>query len=820
MKKFFYYALSFLLPIVFLLGLGFYLGITPFGNSNLAVSDLGTQYLPFFAYLRQIASGHANVFYSFSIGMGAKVLPLAAYYLLSPFNLLFLVFPNQDVDVLVNLVIMLKIACISSAMLYYLEKTYKKLEFSQLAFSFAYALSSFVAIYLTNLMWLDALIFLPLVTLSLQRLINKKKGLAFSLLIFLSIVTNYYMGYMMCLFAVFYYIYWTLKNTDCASVKEYLQKTKQDLIRFIQYAFLGGAMSAFILIPALVGMMHTGKTEFSLLTFLPYPNFLTDIFVQLGLDNTNFASRLYHLPAIYAGVLPVFLVILYFKLPFTRKEKWLKFYLLTTLFLSFFIQTINAVWHMFQRTAGFPFRNSYMFSFVVLIIAYEAWQRREEISKKMIVCTLFSLLILLSIGYISANLGFGYYGVFDLTPNIYLYVWSIVLFLLASFLLLNKHKKVVVGLILAFFFLDSSANFAQMVAQIPFGQRSSFENYQKKLADSLPQGDSSVLLRVQNNLTKEHSGYNDALLQSFYGVSNYSSTLDEGLRVTLQNLGLFSKNERRIMDKGLTAFTSFLLNVNYEILADGQIQQINPQQSSIAYLFPDWTNLHLETKEPFSNQNRLAKSIMQDGTFSLFDRQVMQNKVTNVWTTKASSTGQLYIYLRGKEEVLVEVWVNGQRERVQVQANRPALLQLADVKQGDQIELKITGYHNANIPEDAVQILKTEELNQVLERMNQKKVQLDYDARQNIFSGTIETAQDSHLFLSIPYDSQWQVLLKGKEVPVKATLDETFMSVPIPAGKHEIEIRFTHSLFKLSAGISIAATLMLMVLSIYHQKKE
>lgn len=173
-KKRLLFVGSFFLPFLLLLFLWTLLGLAPFGNNNLLVSDLGTQYMPFLSTFKTFFQGSSFSLYSFSDALGGSILPLSAYYLLSPFNLLVLLFSYEQLPIAILLIITLKISSMGSALFYYLDKTYSRVSLGTLLFSTAYSLCGFVTVYCLNFMWLDALILLPLIVLGLQRLWDKK----------------------------------------------------------------------------------------------------------------------------------------------------------------------------------------------------------------------------------------------------------------------------------------------------------------------------------------------------------------------------------------------------------------------------------------------------------------------------------------------------------------------------------------------------------------------------------------------------------------------------------------------------------------------
>src|SRR5699024_992056 len=109
---------------------------------------------------------------------------------------------------------------------------------------------------------------LPLVACGLLKLIDNNKVVLYYVSLFLAIVFNYYLGYMLCIFSVCFFIYLALE-------KNLLQQKNHFVIirNFIISSILAGMSAAFVLIPTFAGMMKTAKTSFDLFNYLPSARF-------------------------------------------------------------------------------------------------------------------------------------------------------------------------------------------------------------------------------------------------------------------------------------------------------------------------------------------------------------------------------------------------------------------------------------------------------------------------------------------------------------------------------------------------------------------
>lgn len=61
-------------------------------------------------------------------------------------------------------------------------------------------------------MWLDAMVLFPVILLGIEKIINKGKPTLYCVSLALMFFANYYMAYMICIFAVLYFLTYYFAN--------------------------------------------------------------------------------------------------------------------------------------------------------------------------------------------------------------------------------------------------------------------------------------------------------------------------------------------------------------------------------------------------------------------------------------------------------------------------------------------------------------------------------------------------------------------------------------------------------------------------------
>ena len=252
--------LGFLVPFIILGGIFIGKEIVPWGENMYLRSDMYHQYAPFYKELYNKLTTGGSLEFSWNIGMGVNFTAIYAYYLASPINLLLGLLPEGYIIHAMDFLIIFKTALAGLTCAYYLSKHFNTKSVAVGAVSVFYALSSYMAAFSWNIMWLDCIFLLPLITLGLERLVKEGKYKLYTISLGISIFTNYYIAIMICIFAVIYFF--MLLAVDKTTERPKFYKLRKCL-SFGVFSLIAGGIGAIMFIPELYALGYTVSGDFN-----------------------------------------------------------------------------------------------------------------------------------------------------------------------------------------------------------------------------------------------------------------------------------------------------------------------------------------------------------------------------------------------------------------------------------------------------------------------------------------------------------------------------------------------------------------------------
>ena len=402
-SEYLYLLAAFFLPFTILLGVYACLGTHPFGNSSVLTLDLQAQYIYYYEEIRRLLTQGGSWLYSWKRTLGGEFMGIVAYYGASPLNIIFALFPKDRIADAMMTIQLFKVGFMGLTFGYYIHKTRFVSQMHTIAFSLMYALCAYSVVQLANPMWLDAMIFLPLLILGLEALINERKFILYTASLTMIFITNYYIGYMCGIFTFFYFLYYySLKRDDLmykGEEKISLFKTYgfRTFMRFAFFTLISLLIAAFMLIAAYYSLTF-GKSGFSNPSYSFSLRFdFLDLIVKL-LPGSYDSVRPTGLPMIYSGLLALIAIPLYYMSPaITKKQKVCASMLLAVLLFSFSINVIDLVWHGFSAPNWLNYRYSFVFAFFIIVMAYDAVAHIEKIKFGQVgaVCAILAVLVMI-----------------------------------------------------------------------------------------------------------------------------------------------------------------------------------------------------------------------------------------------------------------------------------------------------------------------------------------------------------------------------------------------------------------------------------------
>lgn len=779
--------MAFAIPILIMLGVFAGKGIYPFGDNSFLRTDLYHQYAPFYMdFLRRLKSG-SSLTYAWEIGLGSNYIALMAYYLTSPFNILLLLCPEGAIVEFITYMIVLKIGLCGLTMAYYLGSKYNTRHMGIAFFGICYALCGYMAAYSWNIMWLDCLWLAPLVILGLERLVKENRPFLYIITLALSILTNYYISIMLCIFLVLYFIC-LVAMMNRQTIKQYLVKGGM----FALSSLIGGGIAAIIVIPAAYALMTTASAETTFPTVLTsYFSIVEMMARHLALVETEIG--LDHWPNIYCGVATfLFLPMYYMNRDISYKEKIGKSALLVIFLLSFSLNIPNYIWHGFHYPNSLPCRQSFLYTILILSMGFEGFRGVKSLSKSQIMGTFWGVTAFVLVAQ----------KIIDAEEFTFRSFYVSLAFIAAYTLLLYLYKTekmesstaIIIGMGVLVMELGLNTAMTSVTTTSRSDYWSNTENYQTLLETAEEESD-TLFYRVEKSSRRTK---NDGAWVGYTSASIFSSTTNAGISDIYAALGL-EGNTNAYSFTGATPLTASLLSVKYTLStsalddstlwdyvdsADGTYLYENLYTLSVGFMIPSdtedlWTYDFLD---PADAQNAFVS--LTAGTGEVLT--AIEGTTSGAqFTAYVEEYSHVYVYVSNNVVDNVTATVNGSITSFS-NVSRGYLLDLGYVEAdstitlttSDEATLDATAYvFNDDAFIEAYEVLSSQSL-EVTSSVN--------TLFKTSLTGTVTAETDGLLFTSIPYENGWVVKVDGEIVETEAFAD-AFLAVELSAGTHTVE---------------------------------
>lgn len=548
--------------------------IHPFGNGCVLVLDLNGQYVWFFEALRNFVKGDASLLYSFARALGGEFLGIYAYYIASPLSYIVCLFPEDRMLEALLTLFLLKTAICGGTFGFYMHRNMKQPKpFSIIIFSTFYALTSYAVVQQHNTMWIDAVMWLPLITLGIEELIKHGKFKMYTIFLALTLFSNFYIGYMVCIYCfIYFFLYYIAHNEEWRNnplhEKNHFFKS---LFRIAFFSMLAIGIAAVILLGAYYAL-NFGKTTFSNPSWKWTLKFdILDLLYKF-LPGSYDTVRPAGLPFVYCGILTLLLLPAYFlsdKYP--MRQKIVSGVFILIFIASFSFSVTDLIWHGFQKPNWLNYRYSFMLCFYLCVLACRAFAGFRTVSLKAVMGTggLIALLCVILQKYTNG----GEY----VKPDDYTCIWFTLIMIFVYLAVLGLLRKtnneqmiaiVLVAAVAIEVFLNGLWNMNALDDDVTYSKYSYYNDFLDKsrpIAEMVQESDQSFY-RMEKTFFRKT---NDNMALNMRGLSGSTSTLNKETIQFLNKMGYASKSHWSKYLGG-TPVNDSLLGLKY-IISDSTI---------------------------------------------------------------------------------------------------------------------------------------------------------------------------------------------------------------------------------------------------------
>lgn len=761
-------AACFLLPTVLFLAVCAAMGFAPFGDSAFLIFDLSDQYAEFLCALKQ-----GEVFFSWNAALGGSYIGTFSYYVSSPFSLFTLLCPNEYMPIAIVFLVALKLGLSGLTFSLLLRRRTGRYDWTSVAFSVCYALMAYNIAYAMSFMWLDGVLWLPVLLIGVEDLLAGKRPWALLGGLVASFISTWYISYMTGMFCALYLLW------RCGCEKKPFAHITKSLVRLVGWAGLALLLTAWLWLPTVLSMF-TGKladTSTSIPVGFHWP--LSTLFYKLlvpgAYDSVTYTGSAF----LYCSIFTAPLVVVWFFRPgTTARARLCTLALGGFLAVSLWFVPLDAAWHLFQLSHSFPGRWSFIVSCFLLLLAYDA------------------LLWLLS---------------------------------LVTSLRLTKLLPAALTLVLA---LDLSANalviFRELDEELHFESFDSYYSYKTEMSDLLDKVPSAN--GIQRIVSDVQRSRNEPAAFGYPGLTFFSSSYNANINRLLSNMGLVQKWFWST-GFGSTPVTDLLLGVNYHISDGEKPEQYTPVAQngtwtlyrtnfSAAPMYfaqspvsaPDWSGANGLTE-----QCRILSLISGEATavFSVIDSPARTDQAEFTTWTFVTQGGPIYGAFLPAEGHDALLYVNDVPYGPVYTNETDCLLYLGTFPAGDPVSVTLVTTAPADIRFETFCELDAGAFTRAAQTLSQHAIEVTACSNGKL-EGTILAPRDGWLYTSIPSIPGWTVMVDGQEV-TPGTFRDALLTIPVTTGTHTISLSYTPPGLYTGLWLSAAGLLLLLILRKTHR---
>ena len=867
-------GLAFIFPVLIMALIYVAIEVFPFGENSVLVLDLNGQYVYYFEAIRDILHGEQGIIYSFERALGGEFLGIVAYYLASPFTFIVALFPEGMITESLLTIFLLKCGLSGMNMCVYLHKSHPTKPVSEVIFSVLYALTSYAVVMQHNTMWIDCLLFFPLIMLGIEELIKHGKYKLFTITLAVAVFSNYYIGYMVCIaVAVYFFVYYLMCTPEERNPLGERAHFIKSLGRIVLFSAIAVGLAAIIILPAYYSLTF-GKTTFSNPSYEFKQKFdFLDLITKM-LPGSYDTVRPEGLPFIYSGTLTLILLPAFFLIKQISARKKIAYGALVGVFVfSFISSTIDMAWHGFQIPNWLNYRYSFMFCFFVIVMAYKVFEHIEAIDIKIVlgVGAVLGLLVAVMQKLEYENL-----------PD-FIAIWFSIACIAAYMIILSGCNKrwldgAISSILCIFVLLELFCNGLHSVValdeDVVYSSRTSYVNFIERwesAADWMNETDTSFY-RAEKT---EHRKTGDNFTLNLRGLTNSTSTLNADQIEFLFRMG-YSSRSHWSKYLGGTPVSDTLLGMKYLITTEtaktnalwgeavfrdeenGTRVYKNDYALSLGYMVSaDLADLeYYKNESPFSYMNRLvtvmlgeADSLDVSETVDLVElfkpyadiTPTLDNlelayvtghkRYTKVntahagrltWSFTPTNEYEIFVYFPSEYPRDTQLFVNGESWSEFFTNETHRIVSIGSRTANEEIsvamELDKDKVYLAN-EVDYIYYLDEELFAEVMPELQELQYNIESFTDTHFVGTVTATDERSLLFLTIPYDEGWKVYVDGEETDTIEVLD-ALTAVELTAGEHTVELKYSPSCVKYGVLISATALLAFSVIIFLEQLKR